>query len=134
MTKLNDMNWLQGWVLYDAECPFCCEWMARLEPVLTRRGFDLAPLQSPWVQECLDLKFDPPLTEMNVLTPDGKVMGGADAVVFLARFVWWAWPLYALSWFPGMKVILSRVYCWLSRRRICLGATCRAVKYENTTL
>src|SRR5262245_42326672 len=109
-------------MLYDAECSFCAGWARRLEKVLTRRGFDLAPLQSAWVKECLGLRIQEPFTELRVVAPRGLNLGGADAVVYLARAIWWAWPLYALSLAPGMKRVLRAAYRRLARHRHCRGA------------
>lgn len=124
LTKLKDIAELRGWLLYDGDCPFCAGWAARLEKVLTRRGFDLAPLQSPWVRECLDLPVTEPFTELRVLTVDGRAFGGADAVVELARTLWWAWPLVAASLLPGARPLLRAGYRWLAARRHCRGQTC----------
>ena len=121
MTRIKDIHWLQGWVLYDGDCPFCTRWAERFERILTRRGFDVAPLQAPWVRECLDLRLEEPLSEMRVLTPAGRIFGGADAVIFLARAIWWAWPLCALARLPGMHLLVRKSYRWFATRRYCLN-------------
>ena len=119
ITKIKGIDWLQGWVLYDGDCPFCRRWAARFEKTLTRRGFDLAPLQSPWVAECLDLTAPGRWNEMHVLTADGRDYGGADALLFLARRIWWARPLCVFARLPGMKRLCRRGYGWLAARRHC---------------
>ncbi len=115
---------MRGWLLYDGGCPFCAGWAARLEKPLTRRGFDLAPLQSPWVRECLDLPLSEPFTEMRLLTVEGRDLGGADALVHLARGIWWAWPLFAVSLLPGVRPLLRAGYRWVARDRHCRGGVC----------
>lgn len=125
ITQRNDMDWLQGWVFYDGDCALCRDLARRFEKILTRRGFDLAPLQAPWVTDCLDLDVREPLTEMRLLTPQGLQLGGADAVIFLARRIWWAWPLYFLARIPGMRRVLWAGYRWIAARRHCHGGgTC----------
>lgn len=119
-----DASWLRGWVLYDGDCALCRRWIVRFEPALTRRGFDLAPLQTPWVQECLDLPEHELLASMRVLTPDGRDFAGADALIFLAKHFWWAWPLYAASHLPVLRSVLRRSYGWLAARRHCHRGTC----------
>src|SRR5207245_5341784 len=57
----------------------------RLRRVLEPRGYAVAPLQAPRVQELLGLPPDKLLLEMRGLTSGGEVIGGADAIVFLAR-------------------------------------------------
>ena len=124
MTKIARALDLNGWVLYDGNCALCSAWAARLEKTLTRRGFDLAPLQAPWVAECFDLpSFDPP-REMLVLSADGKLFGGLDGILFIARSVWWAWPLYIIAQLPMIRGGLRKGYVWLAAHRMCLGGQC----------
>jgi lipase maturation factor 1 len=125
ITKLNDSDWLQGWVLYDGDCALCRRWIRRFERTLTLRGFDLAPLQSPWVSECLGVPAHELLARMRVLTRDGGDLAGADAIVFVARTIWWAWPLYAVSRLPGVLKVLRGVYDWMARHRHCSGGSCQ---------
>lgn len=119
ITKLQGIDWLRGWVLYDGDCPFCRRWTERFERTLTRRGFDFAPLQTPWVSECLGLTTPGRWEQMHVLTTDGRDFGGADALLFLARHIWWARPLCALAALPGGRRLLRRGYGWLAAHRPC---------------
>jgi predicted DCC family thiol-disulfide oxidoreductase YuxK len=121
ISKLCDADWLTGWVLYDAECPFCRRWAARFEKILTLHGFDLSPLQSPWVRECFDLPELELFSRLRVLTRDGRDLTGAEALVFIARHIWWAWPLYPISKLPGFlplgRILYDRIAS--SRSRDC---------------
>lgn len=116
-----------GWVFFDAECSFCAALARRFRSVLEPRGYALAPLQDPRVQELLALPPGQLLREMRVLTCAGQVIGGADAIVFLARGIWWAWPLYAVAQLPGMRAVLRAGYRWIAARRRCTSATCVAL-------
>ena len=111
-----------GWVFFDAECAFCRAWARRFGRLLEPRGYALAPLQDPRVPEVLALPPEQLLLEMRVLTAEGKQFGGADAFVFLASQIWWAWPLYALAQLPGMRALLRAGYRWVAARRHCAGA------------
>ena len=113
-----------GWVLYDADCSFCMKSVRWMSPILERRGFGFAPLQDPRVQAMLGLPPEELLAEMRVLTPEGKQYGGADAFVFLARSVWWAWPVVAFAYVPGGRWILRKGYRFIAERRSCQGGTC----------
>jgi hypothetical protein len=63
---------------------------------------------------------------MNVVTATGDELGGATAVVYLARQVWWTWPLWALSRGLGAMWLLDRGYRRMAARRNCLsGAATR---------
>ena len=117
-----------GWVLYDGECPLCtgaAAWFARL---LQRHRFRLAPLQTDWVRLRLDLAPDAPLPEMRLLAADGRVYGGAEALVQIARRIWWASPVFALAHLPGGMILLHGFYRRLAANRHCLGGACRLPK------
>jgi predicted DCC family thiol-disulfide oxidoreductase YuxK len=124
ITKIKEVSELCGWVLYDGNCPFCVRWASRLEKVLTRRGFDLAPLQAPWVSECLDLSIPETPGEMLVLTTEAELFGGADGILYLARKIWWAKPLYLLGLLPVAHGFLGKAYKALADNRMCLGNAC----------
>jgi predicted DCC family thiol-disulfide oxidoreductase YuxK len=117
-------DWPRAWVLYDGDCSLCRKSVARFERTLTVRGFDLAPLQSAWVTECLDLPERELLSRMRVLTREGRDYAGADALIYLARHVWWAWPFYAAAHVPFAKAVLRRGYDFLARHRHCSPASC----------
>jgi hypothetical protein len=74
--------------------------------------------------EQLDLESGAPLAEMRVLTSDGRDLGGADAVIFLGRQIWWAWPFVALAQLPRMHKLLDRGYRWFAAHRGCHHITC----------
>jgi predicted DCC family thiol-disulfide oxidoreductase YuxK len=124
---------IRGWVFYDADCAFCSGWAARFHELLARRGYHLAPLQAEWVRLRLGLKEDAPLLEMKLLTTDGRVLGGADALIHIARSVWWAWPLFVMAQFPGISAILRIVYRWVARNRHCHGNHCLISGPPNKT-
>ena len=96
----------------------------RLRPLLEPRGFGIATLQDPRVREQLSLPERELLAELRVLARDGRQFGGTDAIVYLARQVWWAWPLWALSLAPGMRGVLRFAYRWIAVRRHCLRDVC----------
>ena len=113
-----------AWVLYDGDCPRCTATARRFRNVLRLRGFLTAPLQSLWVPAVLNLSSAELLTEMRVLTREGQVYGGADAVIYLAQHIWWARPLYALAQFPAMRRIFHAAYRWIAAHRTCAATTC----------
>jgi predicted DCC family thiol-disulfide oxidoreductase YuxK len=115
----------RGWVLYDGDCGLCLRWASRFEATLSRRGFSLAALQEPWVRKRLGLSEDAPLTEMRLLLADGKRAGGADALIEIARRIWWAWPLFLLAHLPGIKFALRVLYRTLAANRHCFNGSCQ---------
>ena len=118
----------QGWVLYDGECPLCNNTAQRFQKMLRRHGFELATMQSPWVQKRIGLKLDEPLTEMKLLAADARIYGGADALAQIARRIWWAWLLFALAQIPGANFLLHAIYRCVAANRHCLSGACDATK------
>ena len=133
-----DRKRVRGWVLYAAACPFCLNLMAHARGTLQAGGFQLEPLQSSWVRELLNLPEDQLLAEMRVLTRKGQVLGGADALVYLANELdagsrpWWAWLLVVASKMPfGMRA-LRYGYRWIAARRSCRQGVCPVAEPEIT--
>ncbi len=120
----NTKNPPAGWVFYDGRCSMCAGTIGRLRRTLIRRGFLLAPLQRGWVQERLGLRPEELLDEMRVLTADGRLLGGAEAIVYLAGHIWWGRPLVGLSKIPGAGRLLDRLYRLIACRRYRLGGVC----------
>ena len=120
-TEIQDHRDRDRWVLYDGDCPMCVRLAGRFAAILRRHGFALAPLQSPWVRSGLGSVACEPLDEIFVLSSSGDVYGGAEAVVFLAQRIWWAWPLYAMAKVPGAMPVLKAAYRFIARHRLFLG-------------
>jgi predicted DCC family thiol-disulfide oxidoreductase YuxK len=123
-TARHDAQARAAWVLYDASCARCAAWARRFRAPLRRRGFLIAPLQSLWVPAALNLSTEELLVEMRVLTADGRVLGGADAMIHLAEYIWWARPLHWLAQVPEVRGLLCRVYRWVAAHRHCSARGC----------
>ena len=118
-------NETHGWIFYDAGCALCVRAADRVNRLLERRGFLLLPLQTPGTAERLRIEPDELLTEMSLLTPSGQRLGGADALVEIARHIWWARPLDIMARFPGAMPLLRRLYARLAANRHCLNDVCK---------
>lgn len=114
----------QGWLFFDAECGFCIRIARRLAPILERRGFGVAPLQDPRVGALLGMTRQELLLELRFLLSDGRQFGGADAVLAVAREIWWARPLVWLAKLPGVLPLLHGGYRWVAARRSCSASAC----------
>lgn len=114
----------RGWLFYDAECSFCVRFACWIAPVLYRRGMAAAPLQDPRVAALLELSSAELLRELRFLSGEGRCFGGADALLALAREIWWARPLVWLAKIPGLLPVLHSAYAWFSARRGCNHAVC----------
>ena len=113
-----------GWIFFDAECRLCCASVRRLEQVLARRRFQLRTLQLPDAPQRLGLSGRALLREMRLLLADGRNLGGADAVLEIARRIWWTWPLWLVSRVPGVSPLLHAVYRVIAANRYCFGGAC----------
>ena len=114
----------RGWLFFDAECGFCTRTARWLQPILERRGLAVAPLQDPRVGALLGLPKSELLRELRFLLSDGSQTGGADAVLAVAREIWWALPLVWLGNIPGMMAVLRRGYRWTAAQRSCAAVAC----------
>jgi predicted DCC family thiol-disulfide oxidoreductase YuxK len=94
--KLRVMPPRVRWVLYDGGCGFCIRWVHFWEKVIERRGFALKDLQSAKDDGSLKIPQQKLLDDILVLSGDGKLESGADAYLFVAQRIWWAWPFYAI--------------------------------------
>jgi len=117
-------GWFRGWIFYDGDCPSCTASARRFDPIFRRRGFLFLPLQTEWVMQQLGLEPSASLKEMRVLTSAGQDIAGANAVMFLARQIWWACPVVAVAKLPGMRKLLDRSYRWMAAHRSCDHVAC----------
>lgn len=62
---------------------------------------------------------------MRLRLDDGTVFGGAAAVMEIARRIWWAWPLWALSRLPGAMRPMRATYRWIADHRSCTDNGCK---------
>src|SRR5712672_2926535 len=114
----------RGWLFYDAECGFCTRTARWLRPILARRGLAVAPLQDARVGVLLGLSKSELLRELRFLLADGRQAGGANAVLAVAREIWWARPLVWIGNIPGMMAVLRRGYRRVAARRSCAAMRC----------
>jgi predicted DCC family thiol-disulfide oxidoreductase YuxK len=113
-----------GGVFYDADCLFCVNTARRFERVLARRRLELVPLQMPGTWARLGVRDNQRFDEMRLRLQDGTVFGGAAAVAEIARRIWWAWPIWALSRLPGAMRPMGATYRWIARHRSCANGAC----------
>ena len=107
------------WLLYDAACPFCTSGAHIFRPSLEKRDCRIRPLQNHTVMKLLNIKEGDYLPEMKVIGNNRKVYGGAKAVVYLSRKIWWARPIWAFSHLPLIMNILDYIYEQIAKKRYC---------------
>ena len=114
----------EGWILYDGGCGFCFRWVHFWKRVVDRRGFVIKDLQSASADGSLQISQENLLDDIRVLTRAGKLESGADAYLYVARRIWWAWPFYAIFRLPGFNRVLWWGYGWFNRNRYRISRHC----------
>lgn len=59
------------------------------------------------------------LKEIRFLDRSGRLLGGADGLIDVARRFWWVRPFLPLTRLPGVLPLLRRAYAHLAARRHC---------------
>jgi predicted DCC family thiol-disulfide oxidoreductase YuxK len=113
-----------GWILYDAGCGFCFRWVHFWKGIVEPRGFAIKDLQSAHADGSLQISQENLLDDIRVLTRTGKLESGANAYLYVAQQIWWAWPLYAIFSLPGLSRILWWGYRWFNRNRYRISRHC----------
>jgi len=126
----------EGWILYDGGCGFCFRWAHFWKKIVERRGFAIKDLQSAAEEGLLQIPQDSLLDDIRVLPRNGELQSGADAYLYVARRIWWAWPFYAIFSLPGFNRLLWWGYRWFNRNRYRISRHCplpREAKAGQTT-
>ncbi|RMF42100.1 MAG: DUF393 domain-containing protein [Planctomycetota bacterium] len=111
-------------VIWDGRCRFCRQQVERLEKFSGGRLAYLS-LHDPRVAARFpELTHEQLMEQMWVVTRDGQMAGGADAVRVLSRRLprlWWLAPLLHL---PGAMPLWRWLYRWFARRRYRIAGKC----------
>lgn len=114
----------RGWLFFDAECGFCTRFARWLAPILLRRGLGTAALQDARVGALLGMSRPESLRELRFVLSNGRQYGGADAVLAIAREIWWVRPVVWLSLIPGMVKLMQTGYRSIAAHRNCAAVEC----------
>ncbi len=113
-----------GWLAYDADCAFCVAMVRPVAGILARRGIGVVPLQAGWVRQRLGLRDGERADRMWLIRRDGANCGGGDALIEIARRVWWARPAAWLARLPGVRRLINAAYMLIARNRDCSNGAC----------
>jgi predicted DCC family thiol-disulfide oxidoreductase YuxK len=122
--KLKSFQPREGWILYDGGCGFCFRWVHLWKRVVEPRGFAIKDLQSASLHGSLQVPQQNLLDDIRVLTRSGELQSGANAYLYVARRIWWAWPFYAIFSLPGFNGMLWTGYHWFNRNRYRISRHC----------
>jgi predicted DCC family thiol-disulfide oxidoreductase YuxK len=111
------MKKTRGIVCYDAQCSLCTGFINRWRTRLLKAGFRLAPLQSPSIQKRLGISEVP--DEMKLIAWDGKIIGGASAIIAIAESLGAPYVMTASARSPMVLPTLNKMYEYVARNRTC---------------
>lgn len=114
----------RGQIFYDATCGLCSETYRRFGEMTERRGFRWIPVQDARARELLGLEEGEVPSEVKLLTTKGRMLGGVDAAVHVAKSIWWAWPIWLVSHLPGISPLFRAIYRRIARNRHHLSQAC----------
>jgi len=109
----------RGWLFFDAECRFCTRIASFLRRPMRRRGLALAAMQDPRVPELLGIPPGQVKQAIHFVLTTGQRYMGADAVLAVARELWWGRPLIVISKVPGVLHAIRGLYRWTAHLRGC---------------
>jgi len=123
-------------VLYDGQCEICqacVSWLKTLDGKSQTVGLPIDAEALGSVDS--RLKLDECLRQLHVVTPDGEIHVGWDAVTALARLFPATWLIGVVGqWFP-FRSVGRLLYGFVARNRYalskCRGGACRVAKPET---
>jgi len=122
-------------VLYDGQCEICQACVAWLK-TLDRENKTLPLAISPDVLSTVDsrLRLEECLRQLHVVTPEGEMLVGWDAVASLARLFPATWLIGTLGQWFLFRNIGRLLYGFVATNRYslskCRGGACRIAKPE----
>ena len=103
-------------VLWDDHCNTCRRLKSMVDRRIERAGFRFESL-STWRETRRDCSID----EMHLVFPDGRRLGGVDALLHLMRHVWWLAPFALAGRVPIVHGLMRCGYRWFAARRYRFG-------------
>jgi predicted DCC family thiol-disulfide oxidoreductase YuxK len=109
-------------LLYDGHCRLCQAASLRLARLARAGTVERADFQDPAVLARFpEVDHERCMRELLLVTPDGRVLGGLEAVVATlgTRGRLWRWA--RIYYWPGLRRLADAVYAWIARHRYRLG-------------
>jgi glyoxylase-like metal-dependent hydrolase (beta-lactamase superfamily II)/predicted DCC family thiol-disulfide oxidoreductase YuxK len=117
-------------VIYDEQCEICQAGVSWLKALDSRRQTAHQPID-PEILAGIhpDLQVDACLAELHVVTPEGRIISGWDAVARLARLFAPTRAIGVAGSLPGLRHLFRALYRFVARNRYafskCRGGACR---------
>jgi predicted DCC family thiol-disulfide oxidoreductase YuxK len=118
-------------VFYDDQCGICQAWVSRLQRLDRRHRAECLPLDPELVSRA-GLDLEACTRQMHVVTSQGRILAGWNAVAYLTRLFPATWPIGALGAVPPFRWLGRILYGWVAGNRYalskCHGGACRVGK------
>jgi glyoxylase-like metal-dependent hydrolase (beta-lactamase superfamily II)/predicted DCC family thiol-disulfide oxidoreductase YuxK len=120
-------------VIYDEQCEICQAGVSWLRVLDRGKRIVIHPIDPDTLPGIhADLNLDACLRELHVVTPDGRIVVGADAVILLARLFPETRFIGVIVGAPGMRLVSRILYRVVASNRYalskCRGGACRVSK------
>ena len=122
-------------VIYDEQCEVCQAGVSWLKVLDHGRRIVIHPIDPNTISKIHpDLNVEACSRELHVLTPEGKIVVGADAVILLARLFPETRLIGIITGAPGMRAISRILYRFVALNRYalskCRGGACHVVSRD----
>ena len=122
-------------VIYDEQCEVCQAGVSWLKVLDHGKQIVTHPIDPDTLKRIHpDLELEACLRELHVVTPDGQIVVGADAVILLARLFPETRLIGTITGAPGMRTISRMLYRLVALNRYalskCRGGACRVVRMD----
>lgn len=104
-------------LLYDATCRFCDVSSSQVLRLVSKKIIERLDINDPNLQTLYNISPISAQREMHLVTTDGKVVHGADAVRELFKLSKWLWLLSWLWYLPGFAALAQIIYLWVADHR-----------------
>lgn len=132
-TEISVTKNTNGWIFFDADCPACVRSAHFLEPILNQLRFESLPLQTAGTPEKLGVTDAELHTRIHLLTLNGQLFTGADALIEVARHCRWTRAIAAVALLPSVLPLLRQAYDWVAARRSCRNGACNVRRRHHIT-
>src|SRR5438034_10759529 len=108
-------------VIYDEQCEVCQAGVSWLKFLDQHKRVVCLPIDPDNLRKIhSSLTVDDCLRELHVVTPEGRVFAGADAVIMLARLFRQTWLIGTVAGLPVLRRISRRLYRFVSHNLYAL--------------
>lgn len=122
--EMTESNVGEGMLFYDGACGVCSTGARQWSKRLRSTGVRFVPLQDPQASMLTGLSATELRSEVKLLTPEGRVLGGVDVLLYVAQRLWWARLPALVASMSVVKPLLSSVYALFARNRYRISRTC----------